>query len=951
MDTPSIKGSGVKEKVLAALFLILLLVIYYHSVVIKGNSFMTALERNQVGQYFDPGTYWHDAGKHFSADPVAADQINLLTAYLENFYLKNLQLPLWNPYSGLGRPYNADMNSYTFFLPIYLFKLFPSLMMYDIFLLLRLFISGFFLFLILRLFRCFFWVAIAGASVYMLNSHFFAFIDMDHLNVTMWLAPMVYFLSKFHLSSNKRYLIGFIFCSAGSFFGGNPNEFILIHLCVSFFFIFNVFIKKEIDATKKFYFFLSYVGALGLSFLLSSVKWIPFMEFWKNSVSRGNAGLAGFDTFLSFREFLVWILSPDRIFGGPNYIGYLCLSLVFYAALNLFRKRWRMQEKVVAFHFVLLVFIISKISNAAYIKWVGTLPILRDINFVKYCSLLYYAAAVILSFSLMYMVAEMKENKNKIIRLCLFLLCCIAPHLIFRIISRESLFQSAENRKTLLYVFIAFIFVGLFLILMKRTRTSKYIINGAVIVLLLLVVLELRLNNHQYYRKRFEIKDKAPYTRFLMEQTQPYRALGILDTLSPNSNLIYPIPTINRLFAMRVKRATLLLSRLISQKFNRGMPQTYLKEEMLNNPYLDILNTRYYIMESVMDSMVIDQDYVRSFKIDSLRNNPSMRHTQSGNYSYYIHSGWQQLADSSVDIPVHLPYGDVNLRSTSVAFNFDWRKREDPNNSLSLTISVKKGSEVEVVFHKSFIAHRGEDQDFFPLEADLSKFAGQDVVINFTLKNPGAKSKEDRSFFFGDLRITYNKVKKFLPEDSTNENLTDSTYLESLPYEEVFFHHALVYKNNRASDRGFMLYDVKQVRDLHEALEIMRKEPHSYKETAIIEGSYRQEGKIDQKGSSRISFLENRPNYVKIDVETSENGVFILSDAYYPGWKARLDKKRVKIYPAFCAIRGVFIPKGKYELEFIYRPWTFYLGALLTCISMVFLGFLFIHHWPRFKKK
>ncbi len=248
MGTSKTKGIRVKEKIFAALFLILLLVVYYHAVVYKGNSFMTTIERSyQQGQYHYPGTYWHVAGTFSTADPIAASQINLPAAYLENFYLKNLQLPLWNPYSGLGRPYNADLNSSTFFLPIYLFKFFPSLIMYDFFLLLRLFISGFFLFLFLRLFKCSFWAALAGASLFMLNSHFHAFIDMDHISVTMWLTPILYFLTQFHLSSNRRYLIGFILCSAGSFFGGNPNEFILIHLFVSFYFVLIVFLKREYD--------------------------------------------------------------------------------------------------------------------------------------------------------------------------------------------------------------------------------------------------------------------------------------------------------------------------------------------------------------------------------------------------------------------------------------------------------------------------------------------------------------------------------------------------------------------------------------------------------------------------------------------------------------------------------------------------------------------------------
>lgn len=944
MKSLAIHNNNLKEKIFATLTIIAFLVVYYNSVVIRGNSFMTTIERTyQSGHYHYSGTYWHVAPKFPTVDPAAANLSNLPNAYLENHYLKTFQLPLWNPYSGLGRPYNAGMNSYTFFLPIYLFKLFPSLIMYDLFLLLRLFIAGFFLFLLLRLYKCQFWIAIAGASFYMFNSHFHAFIDMDFINVTMFLSPMAYFLTKFLFSVDRRYLIGFILCSAGSLYGGNPNEFILIHLFATFYFIFLTFIKNTLDIKKKFNFLLSYVVALALSILLCSVKLIPFIEFWKNSLS--SRKLIGTTDFLPFKNFLAWILFPNQTLGGPNYIGYLILSLMFYSFFNLARKRWRLGEKIVAFHFVLLFLAISKISDAVYIKWIGTLPILNNINYQKYCSLIYYMISVIISFSLIYLVEDIKKARNKIIRLFIFLFCCILPHLVLRSISRKSLFQIADNSKVLLYVFIFFTLVSFFLIIVKKTYKNKAITNWAVVILMLLAVFELRLNNHQYYRKRFKINDKAPYTQFLLEQKQPYRAIGIGWTFSPNHNLVYPIPTINRMFPTWTKRPSILLYNLVSNKFYSGMPQYYHKDEILNNPYLDLLNTKYYISESIIDSIVINPDYANSHKIKALLNNPSMQYTQCGDLYYYEHWGWQQFSDSSVDIPIHLPYGDVYLKSTALAFNFDWRKRENPDNKLLLTISVKQENRKEVILNRTFIAHRKNDQDFFNIKANLSKYAGQDVIINFTLRNPGAKDRNDRTFFFGDLRITYNKIKKSLAMNLDSEKLLSLNDFETVPYEDVFSHHAIVYRNNKALERGFILYNIRQVKDqirnISKAVAIMKKEPLIYKNTALIEGDFPNNMKIGKRGQSKISFLDYRANYIKIDVETTENGIFILSDAYYPGWKAYLNKKHVKIYPAFCALRAVFLPKGKHELIFCYRPWTFFLGAILTFLSIIFLGYIY----------
>jgi len=929
-----------KKNFLVLFILLALLMIYYNSVVLRGKTFMTTIQRSYQsgsGQYHDSG---HPTREFPTVDPAAANQTNLPSVCLEYHYLKKLRLPLWNPYSGLGRPYSADMTSLTFFLPIYVFKLFPSLRTYDLFLLSRLLISGFFLFLLLRSYKCPYWAAMAGGAFYMFNSHFHAFIDMDHINVTTLLSPMAFFLTKFLFSLDRRYLVGFILCSAGSFFGGNPNEYILVHLYLTVYFIFLSMISR-VGARKIFRFLPAYVMALGMSVLLSLVKLIPFIEFWNHSYSCRAVGLTGTTEFLPFKKILTVMFSPDHMFGGPNYIGYLITSLMFYSLFNLIRKKWKLREKILAFHFVFLFLVISKINGAAYINWIGTLPLLRDINYVKYSSLVYYLITLISSFSLTYLLDDIKETRSKILSLFKFFSSCALPQLIFWMISKDFLFLVADKGQELVFVFSFFVLTGSFLILEKKSYENKAVTHLALVILALLAVFELRLNNPQHYRERFKINDRAPYTKFLLEQEPPYRAIGLDRTLSPNHNLIYPISTINRIFAIRLTRPTILLSRLISNKFDSAMPQTYLKEEIMNNALLDLLNTKYYISESIIDSIVIDPDYAHAHKIQGLIDNPSMKYTRRGSYYHSVHQGWQQSADSSVGIPVRLPHGDVYLKSTALAFDFDGNKRENPQNRLQLMISVGQGERKDPVYERVFTAHREGDPDFFNLKVDLSAYSGQDVILHFTLKNPGAEDETDRLFFFGDLRITYSRIRKSSSVNEYGEEATDSTSFEVVPYEEIFSHQATVYRNTRAMERGFVLYDIKPLFGLEEAVEAMKENPLLYKHTALIEGNPPRDTQWGVEGRSKVVFADYRENYVKVEVETSENGVFILSDAYYPGWKAHLNGKQVEIYPAFGALRAVFLPKGVHKLEFRYRPWTFYSGAFLTLTTLIFIGYVY----------
>jgi len=182
---------------------------------------------------------------------------------------------------------------------------------------------------------------------------------------------------------------------------------------------------------------------------------------------------------------------------------------MFYSFINLIRKKWRLREKIVAFHLILLFMVISKINAAPYINWIGTLPGFNNINYVKYCSLIYYIISVISSFSLVYLVENIKKARDKVIRLFIFLLCCTLPHLILWSVLRESLFRIADNGKLLLYVFVFFILTSSFLLVVKKSHKNKAIINCAVVILAFLAVFELRLNNHQYYKKRFKTNSTA----------------------------------------------------------------------------------------------------------------------------------------------------------------------------------------------------------------------------------------------------------------------------------------------------------------------------------------------------------------------------------------------------------------------------------------------------------
>jgi hypothetical protein len=75
-------------------------------------------------------------------------------------------------------------------------------------------------------------------------------------------------------------------------------------------------------------------------------------------------------------------------------------------------------------------------------------------------------------------------------------------------------------------------------------------------------------------------------------------------------------------------------------------------------------------------------------------------------------------------------------------------------------------------------------------------------------------------------------------------------------------------------------------------------------------------------------------NAVTISVTSSSGALLVLSDAYYPGWRASLDGKETYIYRTNYAFRGIRVPNGSHTARFYYDPGSFRIGLWVSGISV-----------------
>lgn len=149
-------------------------------------------------------------------------------------------------------------------------------------------------------------------------------------------------------------------------------------------------------------------------------------------------------------------------------------------------------------------------------------------------------------------------------------------------------------------------------------------------------------------------------------------------------------------------------------------------------------------------------------------------------------------------------------------------------------------------------------------------------------------------------------------------------------------------ENVNALPRVYLVnnYEVIQSRD--KILQRLFDPKFNYKNSVILEE--KPDFYLSQKRGSvnSLTVKEYKENSLFIEAHSNEDGILVLSDNYYPGWKAYIDGKETKIYRANYTFRSIALPKNKHTIKFNYEPESFKIGTLVSLSSFILLFIVFI---------
>lgn len=210
------------------------------------------------------------------------------------------------------------------------------------------------------------------------------------------------------------------------------------------------------------------------------------------------------------------------------------------------------------------------------------------------------------------------------------------------------------------------------------------------------------------------------------------------------------------------------------------------------------------------------------------------------------------------------------------------------------------------------------DRKWHALDVDLSQFRNNQILLSFHT-SPGATREFDWAGW-GNLRL---------------EGQNDK-------FDLVYDKEVKIYRNRDVQPRAFVVHSAEAISDKVDIIKRMKEPNFDFRTSVILENSSANSGAPTPLTADHppVIFEDYEPNYVRVHTGAlTEPGWLVLTDMYYPGWKARVDGRTEQILAADYIFRAVALDAGPHVVEFIYRPKSFIAGVI---ISLLTLGMLLL---------
>lgn len=326
-----------------------------------------------VGSYYP----WHEHKWGYAVDVIIKNP--LLTDVFSQFYVwkkiiadsyRNLNFPLWNPYSYSGYPLLANYHSGALYIFNIIFVIFNFVNAWNIFVIFGILFSSLALYLVLRNQKYSLWPSVIASITYGLSGYSISWSEFATAGQSMiWIPVAIFLIGKF-IQTEKKYWLGLLsLCLFLLITSGHLQMTIYGYAVVVLYFLYKWFqINKDNRKKSVIYFSTSIL----ISVFLAAIQLLPTYEMGNLSIRNveNYAGGEGFGILPIVN--IVTMFIPDY-FGNPttyNYWGFFNYheTIIYSGFITFFALIWSF------FNFKNL----SKFEKFFFLGFLSTIVLLFD---------------------------------------------------------------------------------------------------------------------------------------------------------------------------------------------------------------------------------------------------------------------------------------------------------------------------------------------------------------------------------------------------------------------------------------------------------------------------------------------------------------------------------------------------------------------------------------------
>ena len=909
------------ENVLVASFLVGLIFLFFSPVLITGR---VPLNSDYLLS-FDPWNKVFDRTGSI-VNPVLSDTIDSRTPnrIFFNNSIEKGEFPLWNPYISSGTPFGMLLFAGTFSISNLSTLLFGPLWGTLVYHIAKLFILGYFMYLFLRKLEISVFPSLLGAITAMFSSYIIVNLAQMVIDSVIYLPVILYLGETFILEKKPTILLIISLMIMMMILSGFPAITIYSILLAAFYFAFRTILVNPSDQkmTERLKSLGLIAGSFVVGLLLSSFSLFPTAEFFANiNLSYRKARAASrLNPYFLLRTLI------GNVCGNPVEKTYICESNFNETAIYLGLLPWlllpfslvsKKNRKIASFFLVTALAIFAIVFGLGDIhKLVGNLPLFNLSSNTRMIAELPIIFAILSAFSLEAIIHLRKQHKKQLLILLLVVSLLLIVGLVYFIstpfiIADYDEFADQQAIGALIILGCSTICILIFLISKYRSLRYATVALLVAIQFLDMTTLLATYNGASEINSYFQTTPGIDFLQGELEDSDRIIMFG-RQTMVPSFPLAY---SINTMFghwwtSEEYRAVTSLIDPSLFNKFVTTQPIFSIETTNLTSPLVNLYRIKYFIrsanspIQLTKTSTVAQLEYNQSIKVEN-----------------------EEEIGQSIVSSTDSTFAALSLRIVT-----------EQQNQLEAKIDVLLNGEnvvsQETIFTPDELG-RWYTAKFEPTEVKINdEISFQVVFTNLSVPVYLHVSTVDQ--IPGVMSLSGNETSYDL-----GFILADKEGGAYYDYPVVYKDDITVFENDHLPESLPVVFEIIQSEPKSCPLTLNDIDPY---QTAITEKPLSIIKAVSQP--SGTAYITNyNLNDLVIETNMNNQALVVLSDTWFPGWKAFVDGEEVEIIRTNCAMRGVLVEPGNHEIKMIYKPESVRIGSIISILTLIasFTTIIFIN--------